>query len=423
MGRPGENGGSSPIGIVAGGGVLPVEVAASIVTRGGRVHVLDVNGAADPAIRVYPRTEVLWSKLGKATRALKAAGVREVVMLGTFARPDLLKARPDLDFLKRLPAIVRLLRAGGDDALLRSLIAIFEMQGFSIIGTGDAAPGLLAPVGVLTARKPDDGAEADVVTGFKLIAALGTYDIGQAVVIDGGRVVAVEAAEGTDRMLARIASSSHRGGVLVKTPKPSQDMRVDLPTIGPGTVRNAAAAGLQGIGVTSGKVLIAERQRLVAEGDRAAIFVAGFEARGGEDAPSLTIVAPQTIGQVAQPAASRGDIVNGIRTLRTLASFGAGTAVVIAGGRVLAVGAHEEVSDVLERARSYFRRRSPKAVAVLGSGQILDARVLASASEDRYAGFVLVASRGYDVPIDLGLLYEANRRGQFVATVSLEREE
>ncbi len=423
MTGPGGSGASAPIGIIAGGGVLPVEVAASIVGRGGSVHVLDVNGGADPAIRIYPRTEVLWSKLGKATRALKAAGVREVVMLGTFARPDLSKARPDFDFIRRLPAIIKLLRAGGDDALLRSLIRIFEMQGFSTIGVADAAPELLAPAGVLTARKPEVPEQADIETGFKLVAALGPYDIGQGAIIDGGRVIAVEAAEGTDRMLARVAASGHRGGVLVKRPKPSQDLRVDLPTIGPGTARNAAAAGIQGIGVTSGRVLIAERQRLVAAADAAGVFVGGFDPPRESERPLLAIIAPVARGRVAQPAASRGDVVNGIRTLRALAAFGAGTAVVITGGRVLAVGAQEDAVAVLDRARSYFRRREPKAVALLGVGQVLDVRVLASAREDRYAGFVLVAPRGSDVPITQSVLDEADRRGQFIATASLERED
>jgi len=269
------------IGIIAGSGSLPREVAESVVARGGSVHVVMVDGAADASLAMFPHTVVNWAQPGRATAALRQAGVRDVVMLGGYRRPNLRTARPDLAFFQMLPAVWRLLRAGGDDAVLRGLVALFETRGLHVVGVADVARDLLIGDGPQTQREPSPQDRADAERGFALVAALGRYDIGQATVVANGRVEAIEGAEGTDRMLKRVAEArrglggSARGGVLVKRPKPGQDLRVDLPAIGPSTVENAASAGLSGVAVMAGHVLCAERARVIAEANARELFVAG----------------------------------------------------------------------------------------------------------------------------------------------------
>ena len=248
---------------------LPREVAHSVVNRGGSVHIVMLEGA-DPALETFPHTRVNWAQLGRATAALKRAGVREILVLGAGARPSFRNARPDFAFIRSLPAVLRLLKAGGDDAVLRGLLGVLEAQGLTVVGVGDVAREQLIAEGALTEHSPSPEDAADIEKGFALIAALGRYDIGQAAIVTDGRIEAIEGAEGTDRMLKRVAEARRiadrrgRRGVLVKRPKPGQDLRVDLPAIGPNTVRNADAAGLAGIAVMAGHVLAAKRSEMIA---------------------------------------------------------------------------------------------------------------------------------------------------------------
>ncbi len=168
------------IGIIAGSGSLPREVAESVVARGGHVHVVMVSGAADASLAMFPHTVVNWAQPGRATAALKAAGVRDVVMLGGFQRPDFRSARPDVAFFQVLPSVLRFLKAGGDDAVLRGLVALFERRGLNIVGVRDVARDLTVAEGVLTGPPLSSQNSTDAEKGFALIAALGRYDIGQA---------------------------------------------------------------------------------------------------------------------------------------------------------------------------------------------------------------------------------------------------
>jgi DUF1009 family protein len=260
------------IGIIAGSGSLPREVAESVIARGGRVHIVMVDGAADASLAMFPHTVVNWAQPGRATAALRGADVRNVIMLGGFQRPAFRTARPDLAFFKVVPSVLRLLKAGGDDAVLRGLVTLFEARGLTVVGVADAAPDLLIGEGVLTRRGMSEEDRADAERGFALVSALGRYDIGQAAVVTNGKIEAIEGAEGTDRMLKRVAaarsdSGQGRGGVLVKRPKPGQDLRVDLPAIGPPTIENVSAASLSGVAVMAGHVLAAERARAIALAD------------------------------------------------------------------------------------------------------------------------------------------------------------
>jgi UDP-2,3-diacylglucosamine hydrolase len=172
----------------------------------------------------------------------------------------------------------------GDNGLLVGLAAIFEREGIRIVGAHEAAPRLVAPAGPIGARAPSPEDETDIALGARLLEALSAFDAGQGAVIAAGRVLAIEAAEGTDAMLKRVADLRSQGrlriagpaGVLVKAPKRGQDLRLDMPAIGPKTIQNAATAQLRGAAVAAGRVLIAERELLSREADAAGLFVAGF---------------------------------------------------------------------------------------------------------------------------------------------------
>jgi UDP-2,3-diacylglucosamine hydrolase len=181
-----------------------------------------------------------------------------------------------------MPLIIRSFR-GGDDHLLSGVGRLFESGGFRIVGAHEVAPEITAPLGVLGRHRPDADVDNDIERGFALLAATSAFDVGQAAIMAGRRVLAVEAAEGTDAMLDRVAAMREAGrirlpdrvGVLVKGPKRRQDRRFDLPSIGPDTIASAARAGLAGIAVIAGATIVAEPQRFIEAADRAGLFVVG----------------------------------------------------------------------------------------------------------------------------------------------------
>jgi DUF1009 family protein len=419
------NGRSPPVGIIAGSGSLPCEVAKAIIGRGGSVHIIMVDGAADPALAAFPHTVVNWAALGRATAALKRVGVHDILVLGGFARPSFRTARPDLAFFRSLPAIVRLLKAGGDDALLRGLLALFETQGFTVAGVRELAPELLVEDGVLTRAAPSAAETENTKIGFSLVRALGHYDIGQAAIVSGGRIETIEAAEGTDAMLKRVAefrqSSGERGGVLVKRPKPGQELRADLPAIGPNTVTNAAAARLAGIAAMSGYVLAAERSDMIRLADERGLFVAGVSLpASGPKAFVSELIGITTRGSVraSERAAAEIDRAKGI--LSVLSAFKTGSAVVVINGRVIAIGTNETPQDVIVRAGVLRQNRKRRAgVAVVGGAYSLAPDIVEAAAKANLAGIASAECVARD-ELPAGSVALADRLGLFVAA-PLER--
>ena len=275
---------SSPLAIVCGSGGLPFAVADAVLRRGRAVRLLAFDGWADPErVARYPHHWIAVGQLGTGWRLARAAGCRDVVCIGGLARPALRKLRLDWTTVRLLPHLYRLFR-GGDDHLLSGLGQLFEENGFRMLGAQEVAPEILMPEGLLGWRHPTERDRADIARGFALIEAIGPFDVGQAVVVVDNRVLAIEAAEGTDRMLARIAELRRAGrlsapagaGVLVKAPKPAQDRRFDLPSIGPTTIEAVKQAGLAGIGVRAREVIVAEPERMVEAADRAGLFITGI---------------------------------------------------------------------------------------------------------------------------------------------------
>ena len=269
--------------ILAGGGALPLLIANEAIAAGRSVHILAIKGAfGDLASAPCPTTAVGIGQVGGMLEALKRHGCDELVIAGSVERPELSQISLDLGGIMSLPQAVTML-LGGDNSLLSNVVRFFESKGFRVIGAQDVAPGLLAGAGPIGRVRPGSEAQGDIERGLTIIRALGALDIGQATVVAKGSTLAVEAAEGTDSLLERVADlrrrkgwlSGRRSGVLVKRAKPGQDRRVDLPTIGPRTVELAAAANLAGIGVQSGSVLLIERARIMALADAAGLFVTG----------------------------------------------------------------------------------------------------------------------------------------------------
>jgi UDP-2,3-diacylglucosamine hydrolase len=284
---------AGPLAIICGGGSFPGAVADAVAARGRRPVMFGIKGWADPA--VVGRHAHHWIALGQAGRFLrlaKAENCRDVLFIGTVLRPPLTALRLDWHTIRLMPRVIRFFR-GGDDKLLSGVAGLVESGGLRVVGVTDVAPELFVPEGVLGRERPSPRDHGDIAHGLKLIAALGPFDVGQAAVVANGHVIAVEAAEGTDHMLARIAELRRLGrvsaqpgtGVLVKAPKPGQDRRFDLPSVGPRTIDLVAGAGLAGLAVTAGSTMIAEAEAAIAAADRHKVFVVGVcEPRAGAGA-------------------------------------------------------------------------------------------------------------------------------------------
>lgn len=275
------------LGILAGGGDLPVKLADACRSSGRDVVIIAIKDHADPEIMNSQLGDlpVHWNRLGALDATLKVLrdeGVEEVVMAGRVRRPSLRELKPDLRALKFLTKLARQgIRSLGDDGLLRALIAeLEESEGLKVIGAGEVFGELLMPVGPLGKHRPNHRARNDIKRGVEVSCVLGRLDIGQAVVVQEGIVLGVEAIEGTDELLQRCAA--HRrvghGGVLVKLSKPDQERRADLPTIGPRTVEYAAEAALAGIAVEGEGALVLNRDEVVETADRLGLFVVGLSA-------------------------------------------------------------------------------------------------------------------------------------------------
>ncbi len=266
----------SPLGIIAGSGVLPRRLIEACRAKERRVFVLALTGHAEPElVESVPHG---WCRIGAAAAGLQALrdhGVQELVLAGAIRRPTLVSIRPDWRAAKFFAKVgYRLL---GDDGLLSAIVKELELEGFRLIGAHQVLGETELAEGPLGKFTPDTDAMADIQRGLTIARALGGLDIGQAVVVQQGLVLGVEAIEGTDELVRRCAGLRREGagGVLVKIEKPGQESRIDRPTIGPRTVANAAEAGLQGIAAEAGVTLLIDRDELIRTADRTGLFVVG----------------------------------------------------------------------------------------------------------------------------------------------------
>jgi DUF1009 family protein len=281
---------NGPVVILAGGGNVPGIVAAAAERAGRPALILGMEGEADPSISTFRHTWVKWGELGRMDRLIREHGAVEIVLVGTVTkRPDFRSLSLDALALKSLPRLASI-TLGGDDTVLAKAVRFFEGLGHRVVGAHEIAPELVAGTTSLTRRTPSRSEREDIALALRAALAIGGLDAGQGAVSVEGRIVALEGAEGTDAMLARVAelrsigrvTSKGKAGVLAKCAKPRQDLRVDMPTVGPRTVERAAAAGLAGIVIETGRVMIVDRDATVRLADEAGIFVIGEQAA---DAP------------------------------------------------------------------------------------------------------------------------------------------
>ncbi len=298
-----------PLGILAGGGQLPLEVARSIAARDRPVHIVAIEGEADPAIATFSHTWVNWGGIGAMVQSLRDADCAEMVIVGSVRRPNLSRIRPDLGFFFALPELIGLLK-GGDDSVLRRVVHMFERRGLVVRGVRDVAPELVATEDLVTNERIGQPEDAAIRLGAHALAEMAPFDLGQAVVAGPTAILDIEGAEGTDAMLQRLVDTGAVSGdraqaVLIKTPKAGQEIRVDMPTIGPTTIALARQAGLAGVAVARRAVLIADKAKTVDEARTAGLFLISRDFNTGQSQSkeklganiSITKLTPSHISQ------------------------------------------------------------------------------------------------------------------------------
>lgn len=265
------------LGIIAGGGRLPLRLVIACEQAGMDIFIIAFEGQTDPALlkgRAHIVTRV--GAVGRVMRTLKERDVRDIVMIGGLRRPSLAELRPDF---KALGIVIRngfLRRRGlGDDALLRVLRGEFERNGFRLHGVQRFVADVLAEPGILGRHKPGARDRDNIRRGVAVVRALGALDVGQGAIVQEGIVLGVEGAEGTDELIRRCAAYRRKGhgGVLVKLCKPQQDVALDLPTIGPDTVDLCAHAGMAGIVIEAGRSLILDPQDVAEMANKHGLFI------------------------------------------------------------------------------------------------------------------------------------------------------
>lgn len=282
-------GANDKVAVVAGSGQLPVDVAEGLARLGHAPLVVLVRGETDlrAELASFETEEISLGEFASFVPRIKRRGITHMVLAGGIGRrPSLREIRPSFSLLRHLAKALTAL-ARGDDGLLSLLIRGIESEGIRVVGAHEIVPDLLASEGPMTREKPLETDWRDLDAAYAAARAIGALDIGQGTVAIGGRVIAVEGIEGTDGLLERVRGLRGHGrlagktrGVLVKCAKPGQELRADLPAIGPATVNMAHAAGLAGIGVEAQHALVLDFAALKARADALGLFVVGLPPGG-----------------------------------------------------------------------------------------------------------------------------------------------
>ncbi len=425
---------SAPISILACGGSLPLEVARILAVAGRPANIVAIEGIADADFSGFDVTTVNLGRLGALVNALRCNGARQMLIVGHARRPDIRKLSFDWGFVRNLPAIPALMR-GGDDRVLRRVAAFFEGKGFEVVGIGDVAPELLTPAGPIAGDWPAE-LQGSALKGLGLIHALGRFDVGQAVVMAGDAVVAIEDAAGTNAMLDRFATGMHSARqpnsefLLVKGAKPEQDLRLDLPTVGPETVDRCQLAGIGAIALEAGRSQILSRAETIARAQANGIALGGFEAGA-----TSSEVKPSRMRLGNQPAHAEPELVTdtanrpsraqlrdaglGVALFGELRRLIGAQAVIVAREHVLGVNLDEPIDafiariDQIDQWGDRRSRAKRNRVLVLDPGLADDAGLHAALASSRIAGIALLSMQD-DPGIATTLLATARRHRLFV---------
>lgn len=277
------------IAIIAGNGVLPVYIRNELLKSGKSPMLIGVHNEIIPKLEKHADAILTFGQVGKLFKILTENNVDRVIFAGGITkRPDYKKLKLDFLTIKEMPRLLKIV-FGGDNSVLTKISTYFETRNIKVVGSHEIVPNLLAPSGVITGKFSKRATMPAVLLAVEAAKTIGELDIGQAAIAEDGRVVALEALEGTDAMLERVASlrssgrlnSNPKMGLLAKMLKPKQDMRADLPAIGPKTITKAAKAGLKGIVIEAGKSLILDRDATVAKAKELNIFIYGYEYESG----------------------------------------------------------------------------------------------------------------------------------------------
>ena len=273
------NTGQRKLGIIAGGGSIPKKLIEFCKKNKRDYFVLAIEGNADKNL-IDDSVPHQWIRIGQAGTGFKRfhdEKVQDVIMIGTIRRPGFFDLMPDLRTTAFFAKIG--MKSLGDDGILRALVKEIESEGMAVKGVHEVLPEILVKKGVLGRHKPDKQAEADIRRGIEVALELGKLDVGQAVIVQQGLVLGVEGIEGTDELIRRCGDYRRKGegGVLVKLRKPQQDMRIDLPTIGPRSVTRAKESGLRGIALHAGNGLIVDEDEVIRQADKEGLFVIGVD--------------------------------------------------------------------------------------------------------------------------------------------------
>jgi DUF1009 family protein len=275
------------LGLISGTGDIPRLIAEHREANGEETFIIAIKGYLEDWQKKHPHVICGIAETGKMLNGLREAGCDTVTLIGNVKRPDFGKLKPDMKALSLLPKVLKA-ASQGDDALLRSMVEIFESEGFNVVGAEELLDELKPKAGILTDRAPEKRDISDIEFCYHIAGEIGKLDIGQGAVVANGLVLAVEAQEGTDEMLRRIprlpenirGSEDKRVGVLLKRPKPIQERRVDTPVIGPSTVRNAAEAGLSTIAVVENGALMVNKAELVDLANRYGLSIVCLQEDG-----------------------------------------------------------------------------------------------------------------------------------------------
>ena len=269
------------VGLIAGMGQLPLRVAAEALERGHQVTAIAFTGFTDPQLEGVV-SETHWLKLGqveKAIAVLKSRGIQRVVMAGKIEKSNMMRLwnlRPD----RRALRLIKSLEDWRDDTILAAIAEELLVEGIVVDDISVWASKLMAPIGVLTRKRPSDSQWKDIDFGRAMARGIGALDIGQTVVVKNAAVVAVEAIEGTDEAIRRAGELGIPDAVVVKMAKPQQDMRFDVPGIGPVTLESMMAARAGVLAIEAGKTMIADYERTISMADAQGIVIAGIPADG-----------------------------------------------------------------------------------------------------------------------------------------------